>query len=214
MARADPYAGALGRFYSFYIARPALARPLGRVLWRSDFAPMYASLAQLRALPAGVAVLDVACGAGLALRWLDPSVHYLGIDASAAMLARSQRTARRRGFADARFTEGDAEALPFADAAAGVALLYNALHCVAHPEAVLQETVRCLTPGGRLLGSMLLRGVSPRVDRLMDRDRDSTVMGPGGTRGDLEAWLTQRLQGVRLDVHGAMAVFQALAPPA
>ena len=159
VARADPYAGALGRFYSVYIARPALARPLGRVLWRSDFAPMYASLAQLRALPAGVAVLDVACGAG-------------------------------------------------------VALLYNALHCLAHPEAVVQETVRCLTPGGRLLGRMLLRGVSPRVDRLMDRDRDCTVMGPGGTRGGLEAWRTQRLRSVRLDVHGAMAVFQALAPPA
>ena len=213
MARADPYSGAVGRFYSFYIARPALARPLGRVLWDSDFAPMYASLAQLRALPAGVTVLDVACGSGLALRWLDPGINYIGIDTSAAMLARSHRTARRRGFADAHFTEGDAAALPLADGAAGVALLYNALHCVAHPDAVLRETARCLAPGGRLLGSMLLRGASPRVDRLMERDRDSTIMGPGGTRGDLEAWLTQSLQGVRLDVHGAMAVFRALAPP-
>ena len=213
VARADPYAGAVGRFYSYYIARPALARPLGRVLWDSDFAPMYASLEQLRAVRADVTVLDVACGSGLALRWLDAGVHYLGIDTSAAMLARSRRTARRRGFADARFTEGDAESLPFADGVAGVALLYNVLHCVAHPEAVLRETVRCLTPGGRLLGSMLLRGASPRVDRLMDRDRESTIMGPGGTRQDLEAWLTQSLRGFRLDVYGAMAVFQALAPP-
>ena len=213
MARADPYGGALGRFYSFYIVRPAVARPLGRVLWDSDFAPMYASLAQVRALPAGFTVLDVACGAGLALRWLDPGVQYLGIDASAAMLARAQRTARRRGFADARITQADAAMLPFADGVAGVALLYNALHCVARPEAVLRETVRCLAPGGRLLGSMLLRGISPRVDRLMERDRDSTIMGPGGTQEDLGAWLSQSLQGVRVDVHGAMAVFQAVAPP-
>ena len=212
MAPGDPYAGAVGRFYSFYIARPALAGPIGRLLWDSDFAPMYRSLAHLRALPSGATVLDVACGAGLALRWLHPHVHYVGIDASAAMIERARRVARRRGFTDATITEGDAEALPFPDSVANVALLYNALHCVPHPESVLRETVRCLAPGGRLLGSMLVRGASSRVDRLMARDRDSTMMGPGGTSADLAAWLSQSLHHVRVNVHNALAVYDGIAP--
>lgn len=71
-APTDPYAGLVGRWYSFYIRRPRLGRCVGSALWGSDFAPLYARLARLADLPAGVTVLDAACGAGLALHCWTP----------------------------------------------------------------------------------------------------------------------------------------------
>lgn len=214
MREQDPYDSPVGRFYASYIARPRVAQVVGRVLWRSDFRPMYRSLRRLSQIPPESNVLDVACGAGLALHWLDPSVHYVGIDASDSMIERARRTSRRRGFVDADMRSGNAESMPLPDGAVDVALLYNALHCVGEPTQVLHEAVRCLAPRGTLVGTMLLRGESPRVDRLMDRDRDSKMMGRGGTRDQLAAWLAAELINVRVDVHGALAVFEGVAPAA
>ena len=91
---------------------------------------MFRSLASLRDLDAGVTVLDACCGAGIALRWLDPSAvrRYIGVDISSAMLDRALHVAERRGFENAELQLAGVEAIPLSDAAADVALLYNALH--------------------------------------------------------------------------------------
>lgn len=206
----DAYAGWLGRFYSFYIERPTLARVVGRAIWASDFGPMYQSLGAARHLPAGATVLDVACGAGLAFRWLDPSrpIRYIGVDNSPSMLERARRAARRRGFSHVELHLAEAESMPLPDGVADVGLLYNALHCVRNPVAVLDEVVRCLGRGAVLHGSMLVRGAVGRVDRLIDADADGGIMGPGGTATDLRAWLEARLAGVEVGCFGALAVFR------
>lgn len=41
--------GPFGGVYSFYMQRPWLARPIGRLLWGGDIRPFYASLEALRA---------------------------------------------------------------------------------------------------------------------------------------------------------------------
>lgn len=213
MGKADPYGGAVGRFYSFYIARPRWARVVGRMLWASDLTPLYRSMEQLRQVAAGSTVLDAACGAGLALRWLPGAgVQYIGVDISPAMVERTRSEARRLRLRDAEVVLGDIEALPFPDAGADVLLLYNALHCVPRPRCALAEAVRCLKPGGLLVGSMLVRGAVPRVDRLLDRDQGSRMMGPGGTAQDLEKWLQHHLMDVQLDLNGAFVVFEGVVP--
>jgi ubiquinone/menaquinone biosynthesis C-methylase UbiE len=174
---------------------------------------MYQSLRRLDALPRGSTVVDVACGAGLALRWLAPGqIRYIGLDNSPAMVERARRAARRRGFTDAQIEVADVESLPLPDAVADVALLYNALHCLEGPEAAIAETVRCLKPRGRFFGSMLVRGAVPRVDRLIERDTGRhRVMGPGGTADDLRRWLASGLERVDVTTSGAMAVFEGVA---
>ena len=80
MSVVDPYGSQLGRFYAFYIEHPLLARAVGKLSWGTSFEALYRSLSGLRDLPNDVTILDACCGAGLALRWLDPSIdRYLPI---------------------------------------------------------------------------------------------------------------------------------------
>ncbi len=158
-------------------------------------------------------MLDVACGAGFALRWLDPSrgLHYIGVDDSPAMLARARKKAA--GFDDVDLRLAKAESMPLPDGVAEVCLLYNALHCFRDPETALDEVDRCLKPGAQLLGSMLVRGAVRRADRLFDADanRGGTTLGPGGTIDDLRRWLHGRFTAVEVTTDGALAVFRAVA---
>ena len=102
--------------------------------------------------------------------------------------------------------------VPLPDAVADTALVYNALHCFRDPEAALDEVLRCLKPGGQVLGSMLVRGAASRVDRLIEVDlaRGGTTMGPGGTARDLRRWLDSRFVAVELTSEGVLAVFGGL----
>lgn len=213
MDERDPYAGATGRFYSFYIGRPRVARAVGRALWGSDFRPMYHHLESLHAVADDDVVLDVACGAGLALRWLDPARagRYIGVDCSPAMLARARREARRRGLRDVVLHQADAAAMPLAAATADIGLVFNALHCVPQPQAVLAEMVRCLKPGAPVVGSMLVRDAVTRADRLLDADA-SGLTGPGGTDASLRGWLEDQLVDVQLHTTDALACFRARVP--
>jgi ubiquinone/menaquinone biosynthesis C-methylase UbiE len=208
----DEYAGLKGRFYRAYIRRPRLARVVGTALWGSDFRPLYRHLGRLATLPEGAAVIDAACGAGLALEWLDPTRRhrYVGIDRSPAMLEAASLVAARRSFPDATFHSGDVTALPMADREAQVGLSYNALHCLPDPQAALVELVRCVAPRGVVLGSTLVRGSSARADRILAAD---ATMGPGGTINDLEDWLRgTAMVDIELETSGAMALFRARRP--
>lgn len=185
------------------------------MLWGGDARPMYERLESLKALEPGATVIDAACGAGLALRWLDPAreCRYLGVDCSPAMLARARERARRRGFVNAELQLGDVASVPSEDASAGAYLLYNMLHVVTEPERALAEALRCLEPGGRLEGSVLLRGEVPRVDRFFERERrkPTGLLGPGGTREDLLRWL-EPFDDPELEGDGSLATIRARRP--
>ena len=214
MGEVDPYARPLARFYAFYIERPLLARAVGALTWGTSFRGMFRSLASLRDLDAGLTVLDACCGAGLALRWLDPSAvrRYIGVDISPAMLERAQRLAERRGFENAELQLADVEAIPLPDAAADVALLYNALHAVPDPQAAATEVARCVRSHGRLIGTMAVRGRGRRADRIIEREsaKEHGLIGPGGTAADLERWLGKAgFTDVELSFDGTLAVFDA-----
>lgn len=179
----------------------------------SGFGPLYASLAALGSLPSGTTVLDAACGAGLALRWLDPGVRYVGVDHSPTMLEQARRSARQRGFAHVELHLADVGSMPVPDAGADVGLLYNSLHCFTDPTAALADLVRCLRPGAAVHGSMLVREAVPRADRLMDQGAGpGGMMGLGGSTQTLRGWLDSHLVDVEVSGVGALAVFSARAP--
>jgi ubiquinone/menaquinone biosynthesis C-methylase UbiE len=99
---------------------------------------------------AGDAVLDVGCGTGVLLEMLARRTGAglrVGLDFSPPMLAR----ARERLGADAVLAAGDALALPFADASFEFVLTNSSLHYWPDAEAALDELVRVLRPGGRLV---------------------------------------------------------------
>jgi SAM-dependent methyltransferase len=101
-------------------------------------------------VPQGAALLDVACGSGqLALIAARLGVRVTGVD----IAANSIRAARERAQAEAlpaQFDEGDAEALPYADASFDmVASLFGAMFAP-RPDLVAQELVRVCRPGGTI----------------------------------------------------------------
>src|SRR6185295_14354336 len=67
-------------------------------------------------IPAGASLLDVACGSGqLALIAARRGARVTGVDIAANLIQAARGRASSEGL-DARFDEGDVEALPYADA--------------------------------------------------------------------------------------------------
>jgi ubiquinone/menaquinone biosynthesis C-methylase UbiE len=111
----------------------------------------HAAVRELRLEP-GASVVDVCTGTGLTLPYLAAAVgstgRVVGIDRSPAMLA----GARDRAPAPpVELVEGDATALPFGDGAFAGAISTYGLTAVADAGAALDEMVRVVRPGGRIV---------------------------------------------------------------
>ena len=91
-------------------------------------------------------VLDIGCGAGFLTNALAREGHDVsGLDASPASLAVAATHDPTRSV---RYVEGDALALPFADASFDVVCAMDFLEHVEEPARVVAEAARVLAPGG------------------------------------------------------------------
>ncbi len=104
----------------------------------------------LRIVP-GERVLDVACGAGqLAFPAARAGATVTGIDIATNLIGQAQSRAKEEGLA-IRFEEGDAEDLPYEDAAFDVVFSLIGAMFAPRPERVAAELVRVCRPGGRIV---------------------------------------------------------------
>ena len=100
---------------------------------------------------AALDALDVGCGTGfLALELAGRGHRVTGVDFAPAMIAESRRKATAAGAA-IQFEEGDAEALPFPARHFDFVISRHLLWTLPHPEAAIDEWIRVLRPGGRLV---------------------------------------------------------------
>lgn len=95
-------------------------------------------------------VLEVAVGTGLNLDRYPHGVRLTALDLSFAMLRLARRRAHELG-RTVTFTEGDAEALPFAGASFDTVVCTLGLCGFPDDRAAIAEMHRVLRPGGRLL---------------------------------------------------------------
>src|SRR5689334_9028921 len=97
-------------------------------------------------------VADIGCGEGYltleAARW---ARSVIGIDRSDEVLERARALAARRRVTNVQWKKGDLARLPLRDRSIDVALLSQSLHHAANPDDALDEAVRVLKPGGRVL---------------------------------------------------------------
>lgn len=138
-------------------------------------------------------VLDCACGTGdltLALARATPR-SVTGLDFTPEMLDIARRKTAARAPAAANFPaltyiQGDAQALPFADASFDVVTIAFGIRNVMDPGAAVREFRRVLRPGGRLVilefaeprlapvrwfNDLYCRRIMPRTATLISRDR-------------------------------------------
>lgn len=95
--------------------------------------------------------LDVGCGTGfLSLELAARGHRVTGIDLAPTMLDLARRKAVDAGF-DIRFAEGDAEQAPFPAESFDLVISRHVLWTLPHPEAALDDWIRVLRPGGRLV---------------------------------------------------------------
>jgi len=101
-------------------------------------------------IPAGCRLLDVACGSGqLALCAARDGVDVSGVDVAPNLVRRAQARAKAERL-DARFTEGDAESLPFEDATFDVVTSLIGAMFAPRPELVARELLRVCAHGGTI----------------------------------------------------------------
>ena len=153
-----------------------MERPRGQphdrpgLIWGGDTKPYYESMAAVGEVADGATIVDCPCGAGPALRALEPGrdVRYVAADLSPAMLRRvRERAAQARGSTGIEFVETRAEDLPLETASADLFLSLWGIHCFPDPRAAMAEIGRVLKPGGRLVGASFVRGPSLRQRLLL-----------------------------------------------
>jgi SAM-dependent methyltransferase len=101
-------------------------------------------------LQPGVKVLDVACGSGnLAIPAARAGAEVTGVDIAPNLLEQARRRAEAESLT-AKFDEGDAEKLPYADASFDVVMSMFGAMFAPRPELVAAELARVCRPGGTI----------------------------------------------------------------
>jgi SAM-dependent methyltransferase len=112
--------------------------------------PTAARLVKHARVGSGQRVLDVACGTGVvAVTAARAGARVSALDLTPQLLERARENARLASV-DIDFREGDAEQLPFDDAAFDVVLSQYGHMFAPRPEVALGEMLRVLKPGGTI----------------------------------------------------------------
>ena len=102
-------------------------------------------------IPAGVDMLDVACGAGqIAIPAARAGVHVTGVDIASNWIEQARTRAATERLT-VQFDEGDAEDLPYPDASFDVVVTLVGAMFAPRPERAASELVRVCRPGGRII---------------------------------------------------------------
>jgi ubiquinone/menaquinone biosynthesis C-methylase UbiE len=108
----------------------------------------------LAAIQPGDTVLDLGSGSGtdsfLAALATGPDGRVIGVDMTAAQLAKSRDLAAQHGFSQAEFREGYIETPPVDDATVDCVISNGVINLSPDKSAVFAAAARALRPGGRL----------------------------------------------------------------
>src|SRR5437763_15651826 len=201
--------------YDWAVEHEHVAGVLGRLIWGTDTSAFYRDITRLSELPAGIKVLDIPCGGGVAFRGLRPEqeLEYVAADLSPVMLRRARAEADRRGIDWIELVDADVEALPFEERSFDLVVTYTGLHCFPDPPAAIREMARVLRSGGELGGTTVLKRTGVRQDAFVRLMPAGGVFGPGLTLKELETALSAAgLGDASTRRSGALAYFSARKP--
>jgi len=124
--------------------------------------------------------LDVACGPGAFVLALAPRVRFArGLDLTAELLRRACRLQLERNILNAAFERGEAEQLPYPDAAFDLVTCQCSLHHMPKPAVAVREMVRVMKPEGRLA---VIDALSPESDSKFElHNRIESLRDPSHT---------------------------------
>jgi SAM-dependent methyltransferase len=110
---------------------------------------------RIAAIPAGVTVVDIGCGAGmdllLAARAVGPHGRAIGVDMTDSMAERARAAARTLGATQVEVRIGDALDLPVESASIDFVISNGVLNLAPDKERAFSEVARILKPDGQFL---------------------------------------------------------------
>jgi ubiquinone/menaquinone biosynthesis C-methylase UbiE len=130
-------------------------------------------------------VLDVACGPGILSAAIAKTARSMvAFDLTPEMLRKAEQRCAAAGCDNVEFREGDATALPFADAAFDGAVTRLSVHHFDQPQRAMAEVFRVLRPGGMFVVADVISSDIEAESELQNaieilRDPSHTRMLPG-----------------------------------
>ncbi|HPS20088.1 MAG TPA: arsenite methyltransferase [Candidatus Omnitrophota bacterium] len=128
----------------------------------------------IASLKEGEVVLDLGSGAGfdtfLASQKVGKSGWVIGVDMTPEMLDRARANARKGGYKNVEFRQGEIEKLPVEDGSIDVIISNCVINLSPDKKAVFKEAFRVLKPGGRLMVSdlVLLKDLPGEIKRSVE----------------------------------------------
>lgn len=193
-----------------------------RYLVPTLFTPWAVDLLARVALQSRERVLDVACGTGvvsrLAAQQVGASGHVTGVDLNAEMLATARARSVQLG-ATVDWLEGEAGALPFADAAFDAVLCQQSAQFFSDKAGAVREMRRVLAPHGRLALNVsralqynpYIRALADALERHVSPEAGTAMRAPCSF-GDAEALRALLTEAQLRDIHIHIVIFTIRHP--
>jgi len=161
-------------------------------------------------LTSGERVIDLGSGAGfdafLAARQVGETGRVIGVDMTAAMIAKARANISKTDLRNVEFRLGEIEHLPVADANVDVIMSNCVINLSTDKPAVFREAFRVLAPGGRLaISDIVAIGEIPESVR-NDLEAYAGCVSGAALVADIEALLVAAgFADVRLELKGNSA---------
>lgn len=144
-------------------------------------------------LQPGETVLDLGSGAGfdafLSARAVGPTGHVIGVDMTAEMVAKARENAAAGGYDNVEFRLGEIEHLPVADSSVDVIISNCVINLSPDKQAVFNEAMRVLRPGGRIAISDVVASAELPAEIRGDLGMYSCCVAGASSVDDVEAHL-------------------------
>jgi ubiquinone/menaquinone biosynthesis C-methylase UbiE len=154
--------------------------------------------------------LDVACGTGSIIKYLDSSNGYTGVDVSYRLLKKASKRTRAGNFKKTRLIQAEAENLPFKNSSFDFAYCNTALHMIPDHKKAVKEISRVLKSGGGFFGCCPVTGIDKKFDKLWGKVVQRRKMIHSLHENDIKSMFEKSgLKYKRIGTNGGLLYFKA-----